>query len=90
MQLIEPLFFYIVYLGFFVYTNYLKDRFLIASAFSQNVCLRARLAYWQWSLAPDENSEEPSCQIPDSSSSLCINLYAWIFKIYFGTIFSSV
>jgi ankyrin repeat protein len=50
-----------------LYRNDLKNRFLTASAFSQNSPLRSRLVHAQWSLAPDENFEKPSCQIPDSS-----------------------
>jgi predicted GH43/DUF377 family glycosyl hydrolase len=55
-----------------IYTNNLKNRFLTSSALPQNFRLHSRLAYQQWSLAPDENSEEPPCQTPDSSSCLCI------------------
>src|SRR6202035_5630843 len=51
----------------YLYRNNLKNRFLIASAFPQNFCLRSCLVHAQWSLAPDENFEKPPCQIPDSS-----------------------
>ena len=37
-------------------------------------CLPVSAASRQWSLAPNKNSEDPSCQIPDSSSCLCIYL----------------
>ncbi len=50
-----------------VYRNNLKDRFLAASAFPQNSHTHSCLASRQWSLAPHENFEEPSCQNPDSS-----------------------
>ncbi len=53
-------------------TNYLKNRFLMASALPRIFCLRLRLAYRQWSLSPDKKSGEPPDQNPDSSSSLCI------------------
>jgi hypothetical protein len=51
----------------FLYRNNLKNRFLTASAFSQNSHLRSRLGVAQWTLAPDENFEKPPCQIPDPS-----------------------
>src|SRR5476649_1621501 len=35
-------------------------------------CLSVSAASRQWSLAPNKNAEDPSCQIPDSSSCLCI------------------
>src|SRR5579862_6190994 len=54
-------------LRFDVYRNNLKNRFLTASAFSQNSHPRSRLVHAQWSLAPNENFEKPPCQIPDSS-----------------------
>ncbi len=50
------------------YQNNLKNRFLAASAFPQNLHAHSRLARGQWSLAPHANFEEPPCQIPDSSS----------------------
>ena len=55
-----------------LYTNNLKNRFLTASGLPHNFCSHLRLASRQWSLAPNKNSEDPSCQIPDSSSCLCI------------------
>src|ERR1700719_3098743 len=57
-----------------LYTNNLKNRFLTASSLPQHFCSHLRLASRQWSLAPNKNSEDPSCQIPDSSSCLCISL----------------
>src|SRR5271170_3342753 len=58
-----------------VYRNNLKNRFLTASAFSQNSHLRSRLVHAQWPLAPDENFEKPPCQFPDSSG--CFGIRSW-------------
>jgi hypothetical protein len=55
-----------------LYTTYLKNWFLTASAFSQNSHLHSRLVHAQWSLVPDQNFEKPSCQIPNFSNTLCI------------------
>jgi hypothetical protein len=52
---------------YYLYRNNLKNRFLTASAFSQNSPLHSRLGVAQWSLDPDENFEKPPCQIPDPS-----------------------
>ena len=57
----------------FVYPRNLKNCFLTPSALPQNFCLHSCLGLWQWSLAPDKNSEEPPCQIPNFSSFLGIN-----------------
>ncbi len=57
-----------------LYRNNLKNRFLAASAFSQNSHAHLCLASRQWSLAPHENFEEPSCQTPDSSGCFGIGL----------------
>ena len=54
-------------LNIVIYRNNLKNRFLAASALPQNFDSHSRLALRQWSLAPNQNSEEPPCQIPDSS-----------------------
>jgi hypothetical protein len=51
-----------------VYRNNLKNQFLTASAFPQNFDSHSRLASRQWSLAPNQNSEEPPCQNSNSSS----------------------
>lgn len=48
--------------------NNLNNRVFAASALPQNSDLHSRLALKQWSLAPDQNFEEPSCKIPDSLS----------------------
>jgi len=55
-----------------LYTNNLKNRLLTVSAEPQIFRSRSRLASRQWSLAPNEKSEVPPCQIPDSSGCLCI------------------
>jgi len=56
-----------------VYPNNLKSWFLTASALPHNFCPHSRLAYRQGQLAPDKNSGEPPCQIPNFSSCLGIN-----------------
>jgi hypothetical protein len=56
-----------------LYPNNLKNRFLAASAFPHNFRSHSRLAYRQWSLAPNKNSEEPPCQNSDSSGCLGIS-----------------
>ncbi len=67
--------------SFDLYQNNLKNRFLAAPypkddaslgtpaalALPHNFDSHSRLASRQWSLAPNQNSEEPPCQIPDSS-----------------------
>ena len=54
-------------LELYLYRNNLKNRFLAASDRTQNFHSHSRLASRQWALAPNENFESPSCQIPDSS-----------------------
>jgi hypothetical protein len=56
-----------------LYRNNLKNRFLAASAWQHILGLHSRLAYRQWSLAPDSKSAPLPCQIPDSSS--CFGIY---------------
>jgi len=51
-----------------IYRNNLKNRVLAASGLPHNFDSHSRLASRQWSLAPIQNSEDPPCQIPDSSS----------------------
>src|SRR5579862_9759174 len=61
-----------------LYTTYLKNWFLTASAFSQNSPLHSRLVHAQWSLVPDQNFEKPSCQIPNFSNTLCIRVALFV------------
>src|SRR5579872_1850499 len=51
-----------------IHRNNLKNRFLAASALSQNLDSHSCLAMRQWSFAPNQDSEELPCRIPDSSS----------------------
>jgi len=46
----------------------MKNRVLAASGLPHNFDSHSRLASRQWSLAPIQNSGDPPCQIPDSSS----------------------
>lgn len=55
-----------------LYPNNLKNRFLTASDLPQNFRSHSRLARGQWSLAPNKNSGDPPCQIPDFSNCLGI------------------
>ena len=59
-----------------LYRNNLKNRFLSASALPHNFRSHSRLGLGQWSLAPNKNFEEPSCQIPDPSSYFGISCYS--------------
>src|SRR5271154_4444037 len=64
-----------------VYRNNLKNRFLAASGLPQNSHSHSGLASRQWSLAPNANSEDPPCQIPDSSSYFGIVYSAWVTSV---------
>jgi exodeoxyribonuclease V beta subunit len=56
-----------LYIPLVLYRNNLKNRFLATSALPHNFNSHSRLASGQWSLAPNQNSEEPPCQNSDSS-----------------------
>jgi len=64
-----------------LYRNNLKNRFLSASALPHNFRSHSRLASGQWSLTPNKNFEEPSCQIPDPSSYFGINEMDFVLQI---------
>jgi hypothetical protein len=57
-----------------LYRNNLKNPFVTASALSHNFRSHSRLASRQWTLAPNKNSEEPLCHIPDSSGCFGIDI----------------
>lgn len=50
-----------------LYRKNMKNRFLTALTLPPRCCPPSRLASRQWSLGPDNFSEESPCQIPDSS-----------------------
>jgi predicted AAA+ superfamily ATPase len=56
-----------------LYPNNLKNWVSTSSALPHNFRSHSRLASRQWSLAPNKNSEEPPCRIPNFSSCLGIH-----------------
>jgi len=66
-----------------LYRNNLKNRFLTASALPRNSSLHSSLVLEQWSLAPDKNFEEPSCQKPNSSCCFGIQDAKYVYEAIF-------